>query len=282
LAESGQNSTYTITVTYTGTGHKPSSLLIRAECDGKTYDYETIRIEHDHIPPILYQKESRVQLLPVDLKSLVKKIAYLEGAGDEVAECLRAAGFDVTILTGNMIMSEPLRNYEAIITGIRAFNTVDHIEQYHQKLMDYVKDGGALIVQYNTNNFISRVSPLIGPHPFNISRERVTDETAEVNFLKPDHSLLNFPNKISKSDFDGWIQERGLYFAEVPSKNYETLISWNDPGEKPLEGAIIYAPHGNGTFIYTGISFFRQLPAGVPGAFRLLVNFINSAKHKNQ
>jgi len=281
LAEPGQQKTYTINVTYTGSESNPSVLQVHAECEGKTYNKETIRIEHDHIPPIVYQKEAGVKLLPVDLKSAVKKIAYLEGAGDDVAQSLRSAGFDVITLTEKMLMSESLNKYEAILTGIRAFNTIDNIEQYHQKLMDYVKDGGALIVQYNTNNFISRVSPLIGPHPFNITRDRVTDESAEVYFLKPDHSLLNFPNKISNKDFEGWVQERGLYFAEVPSKGYETLISWNDSGEKPLEGSVIYTPYGKGTFIYTGISFFRQLPAGVPGAYRLLVNFINSAKHKN-
>ena len=140
--------------------------------------------------------------------------------------------------------------------------------------MRYVENGGNLIVQYNTNNFISSTKSMIGPYPFKITRDRVTDENAAVTFLKPDHMILNKPNKISKSDFDFWVQERGLYFASELAPEYETILSWNDAGEKPLEGGLIVAKKEKGYFMYTGISFFRELPAGVPGAYRLLVNMI--------
>ncbi len=146
--------------------------------------------------------------------------------------------------------------------------------------MDYVSNGGNLIVQYNTNSRVGPIKGSLGPYPFNISRNRVTDETAEVRFTKPDHPALNFPNKIMPSDFEGWIQERGIYFAEDIDKNYETIFSMNDKGEKALDGSLIIAKHGKGNFVYTGLVFFRELPAGVPGAYRLLVNLISLPQNK--
>ncbi|MGI8893991.1 MAG: PIG-L family deacetylase, partial [Bacteroidia bacterium] len=149
----------------------------------------------------------------------------------------------------------------------------------HQaRLMQYVNNGGTLLVQYNTRNWISDVKTDIGPYPFEITRNRVTDETAPIRFAKPDHRILNSPNKITEKDFEGWVQERGLYFASTDDPAYEKVLVMNDPGEEENGGSLLIAKHGKGYFIYTGISFFRQLPAGVPGAYRLLANLLSVNK----
>jgi hypothetical protein len=156
----------------------------------------------------------------------------------------------------------------------------DYLEGKHEVLMDYVKNGGNLIVQYNTSNFISSVTSKIGPYPFAVSRNRVTDETAKVNFLQPNHPVLNYPNKITEKDFDNWVQERGIYFADQLDAAYETPLSMADPNEPEQKGSLIIANYGKGKFVYTGLVFFRELPAGVPGAYRLLANIIALNKKK--
>jgi hypothetical protein len=152
------------------------------------------------------------------------------------------------------------------------------MRHYYSKLMEYVKNGGTLVVQYNTNNFLSSINGAIGPYPFTISRDRVTVEDAPVTFDDPGHPLLNKPNKITAKDFEGWIQERGIYFATETDPAYQTVLTMNDPGEEPHHGSIIVADYGKGHIIYTGLSFFRQLPAGVAGAYRLFVNMISYGK----
>lgn len=233
------------------------------------------RIEYDHIPNLVSLRESRIKLITLSMSSNVRKIGYIEGAGDEVARCLRQAGFEVEILSANRILNSSLSEFGAIITGIRAYNAKDEMESYYQPLMRYVEEGGNLIVQYNTNNFISSLKSDIGPYPFKITRNRVTDEHASVTFVNPSHPVLNRPNKITSADFNHWVQERGLYFAGEPTTEYENILRWNDPGEQPQDGALIIARKGKGHFVYTGIAFFRQLPAGVPGAYRLMANLIN-------
>lgn len=254
------------------------SLQPRIETGNSKFDYVVERIQYDHIPPMIRLSTCEIKLIHIDLKTNVKKIGYLEGAGDEVATCLRESGFEVTILSESDIRSKNLSSYGAIITGIRAYNTLENIDQLYDPLMKYVEEGGNLIVQYNTNNFLGTVTKNIGPYPFKIGRERVTVENAPVTFDKPEHPLLNYPNKITSADFDDWVQERGLYFASEIDSSYETVLSWNDPGEKPLANGLIIAKKGKGHFIYTGISFFRQLPAGVPGAYRFMANLINAGK----
>jgi hypothetical protein len=211
----------------------------------------------------------------MEMVSVTKKIGYLEGAGDDVAECLESAGFNVQLLTEAMIMESDLKEYQAIITGIRAYNTNEKIGTYQPRLMKYVQDGGTLIVQYNTSNFLGTVKADVGPYPFKISRNRVTVEEAPVTFLIKDHPALSFPNIISEKDFNGWVQERGLYFATDIDARYKKILQMNDPGEDPADGSLIIGDYGSGHFVYTGISFFRQLPAGVPGAYRLMSNLIN-------
>ncbi len=241
------------------------------------YNKYVKRIEYSHIPPLIHLCASQVKLVRVNMKSPVRKIGYLEGAGDEVAECLRQAGFEVTSITPDEAAVTDLSRYETIVTGVRAFNTIENVDRIHDNLMRYVEQGGNLVVQYNTSNFISTVSSQIGPFPFKITRDRVTDETTPAVLVK-EHYLLTGPNKIDMRDFDGWVQERGLYFAGEADSTYEMPISWNDPGEAPLKSGLIVAKKGKGYFIYTGISFFRQLPAGVPGAYRLFCNLINAGK----
>mgnify|MGYP002400171698 CR=1 FL=1 len=237
-------------------------------------------IRYDHIPHIHYFYQDAIKVLNMDLKTVGKRIGYIEGAGDKVTIALQQMGYEVTILKEKDITPFNLKQFDAVITGVRAYNVHDYLETKYAVLMDYVKEGGNLIVQYNTSNFISTVSSKIGPYPFAISRNRVTDENAKVNFLLPNHPVLNYPNKITDKDFEGWVQERGIYFADQVDATYEMPLLMADPNEKPHNGSLIIANYGKGTFVYTGLVFFRELPAGVPGAYRLLANMIALNKKK--
>jgi len=253
-----------------------ASLLI----NGKTYSKSLKRIEYDHIPYQIILSDAEAKLIYVDLKKAGVTIGYIPGAGDDVAACLKQIGYDVTILTDELLVNENLSKYNAIVTGVRAYNTNDRLQIHYNKLMEYIKNGGNLVVQYNTNNRIGPVVAKIAPYPFTISRDRVTDEQAKVTFTNKDHSVLNFPNKINDNDFDSWIQERGIYFATELDKEYQTIFEMNDPSEKPSNGSLIVAKYGKGNFVYTGLSFFRELPAGVPGAYRLFVNLLSIPQNK--
>lgn len=239
-------------------------------------------IDYPHIMPQVYYTPAEVKLVPLDVKTTAKRVGYVKGAGDDVPQAMEQLGVVVEIIEPASAKLEELKKYEAIVTGIRAYNATKGMKELHPLLLRYVEEGGTLIVQYNTTpRFFSGASDFqidpatLGPHPFTIGRGRVTVEEAPPTLLDPKHPLLNTPNKITAADFEGWVQERGLYFASEFGTNYTPLIAWNDPGEEPLNGALIVADHGKGRFIYTGISFFRQLPAGVPGAYRLFANLIS-------
>jgi len=238
------------------------------------------RINYDHIPSQFVLSDCKVYVQRIELKKELKPIAYIEGAGDDVPKCLEQIGYTITKLSDEQILNEDLSKYSAIVTGIRAYNTNNRLQVYHQKLMNYVKNGGNLVVQYNTNNRIGPLLAKIGPYPFNISRERVTDEKSEINFLIPEHAILNYPNKISKTDFENWIQERGIYFANEIDSNYVSILEMNDKGESVNKGSLITSKYGKGNFVYTGLSFFRELPAGVSGAYRLFVNLLSIPQNK--
>jgi hypothetical protein len=253
-----------------------ASLLI----DGNTYSKSIKRIEYDHIPYQIILSDAETKLINVDLKKSGLEIGYIPGAGDDVAACLKQVGYNVTILTDELLVNENLSKYNAIVTGVRAYNTNDRLQVHYNKLMEYIKNGGNLVVQYNTNNRIGPVVAKIAPYPFTISRDRVTDEFAKVTFTNKEHSVLNSPNKINDNDFDAWIQERGIYFATELDKEYQTIFDMNDPSEKPSNGSVIVAKYGKGNFVYTGLSFFRELPAGVPGAYRLFVNLLSIPQNK--
>ncbi|HYE54707.1 MAG TPA: PIG-L family deacetylase [Chitinophagaceae bacterium] len=251
------------------------------ENNGKNEPARELRtVSYDHIPRLDYFHTPEIKLVVADIKTSGKRVGYIEGAGDKVPEALMQMGYDVIILKERDINPATLRTLDAVITGIRAYNVHDFLADKYEVLMQYVEDGGNLIVQYNTINFVSNLRAKIGPYPFNISRNRVTDENAKVTFLNPHHPVLNFPNKITEADFSNWVQERGIYFADQLDPKYETVLSMNDPGEAEQKGSLIIADHGRGKFVYTGLVFFRQLPAGVPGAYRLLANIIalNSKK----
>ncbi len=162
------------------------------------------------------------------------------------------------------------------MVGVRAYNVDPRLVIEQPKLMEYVKNGGNMLVQYNNNNGL--VTKEIGPYPFKVVNERVTDENAKITIIDPNNPVLNYPNKISQSDFDGWVQERGLYFTKDADPQYQKVLQMNDPGEAPKDGALITTQYGKGRFIYTSLAFFRQLPAGVPGAYRLFINMLSKPK----
>lgn len=269
-------------IEYTGDAEKKNEeLLFSVSADGKDLvSDDKHEIRYDHIPWINYFHKSAVAVKYIDLKTYNKKIGYITGAGDKVPEALEQMGYEVSLLTDKELSRNNLGQFDAIITGVRAYNTHEWMNKHYEKLMKYVHEGGNLIVQYNTSNQIGPVRAKIGPYNFNITRTRVTDENAPVSLLKPEHPVFNFPNKIGEDDFKGWIQERSIYHAADTEGKFEKLISMADPGEKANEGSLLVAKYGKGWFTYTGIVFFRELPAGVPGAYRLLANIIALNKKK--
>ena len=247
--------------------------------DSKGRKYFDIReIDYDHIPSIKYFKEAHQKLLITDFKIVGKSIGYIPGAGDKVPQALEQMGYKVTTLKEADITPGNLKQFDAIVTGVRVYNTSEWMGNVYESLMQYVKEGGVLLTQYNTNNFISNIKSKIGPYNFTINRNRVTDENAKVNFLLPNHPALNYPNKITEKDFEGWIQESSIYNAEKIDSNYQRILSMKDPGETEQDGSLIIADYGKGKFVYTGLVFFRELPAGVPGAYRLLANLLAPSK----
>lgn len=234
-------------------------------------------INYNHIPPIRYFYQDGVTVLNLPVKIAGKRVGYIRGAGDRVPEALGELGFTVSFLGEQDMDPAVLKKYDAIVTGIRAYNIHDWLSAHYDDLMQYVREGGNLVVQYNTNSFVGPFQARMSPFSFEVSRNRVTDENAVVNFEIPGDELLNRPNKISASDFEGWIQERGIYFAEKTETNFRAVLSMKDPVDKALQkGSLIAAKYGKGRFIYTGLAFFRQLPAGVPGAYRLFANLVSN------
>jgi hypothetical protein len=247
---------------------------------GQIYSGERKQIKYDHVPSIIYFKDAKANLVQIDLKTYGKKIGYITGAGDKVPEALEQMGYEVTLLSDKELSKNNLSQFDAIITGVRAYNTHPWMNKHFDKLMKYVNDGGNMIVQYNTSNQIGPVKAKIGPYPFAITRNRVTDENAPMKMLNPEHPVFTFPNKITADDFTGWKQERSIYHASDTSGKFEKLIGMADPGERSDDGSLLVAKYGKGWFTYTGLVFFRELPAGVPGAYRLLANIIALNKKK--
>lgn len=246
--------------------------------DSRFSGYKRV-ISYEHIPTITYFSPAKTHLMNLDIKTVGSNIGYIEGAGDKVAEDLQLLGYKVTILKPEDITAGYLTQFDAIITGVRAYNINQWLTDKYDLLMAYVQNGGNLIVQYNTSSNIGPLKAKMSPYPMNISRNRITDETAAVNILLPQHPVFNYPNKITAKDFDGWIQERSIYHADQLDAHFATPISMADPGEQASNGALAIAPYGRGNFVYTGLVFFRELPAGVPGAYRLMANLIALPKN---
>jgi hypothetical protein len=231
-------------------------------------------IDHPHIPVQVVLRPATVALVPVSLKLPAGRIAYVRGSGDSIAADLAHVGLSVDELDDDALRTADLSRYTAVVLGIRAYNTRPAVTTAQPRLLSYVERGGTMIVQYNTTDFEGP----IGPFPFQLSRDRITDETAAVTFLDPRQPVLHHPNELSAADFGGWVQERGIYFASRWDARYTPILRFADPGEGPLDGGLLIAQHGKGRFIYTGLVFFRELPAGVPGAYRLFANLLAGGK----
>ena len=250
---------------------------IGAEVDlpsGRKISTSITTIDYPHIPAQRVFGDATGKAVRVNVKKRGSRIGYIMGPGDEVAEALRQIGYEVTLLTDADLERGDFARYDAIVTGVRAYNTRKRLKLAQPKLLEYVNNGGTLVVQYNTLQELLIDSP--GPYPFKITSDRVTVEEAPVRFVHPDHLLLNTPNKITAADFNGWVQERGLYFTNNWDSHYETVLATNDPGESEKEGGELYARYGKGVYVYTSYSWFRQLPAGVSGAYRLFANLVSA------
>ena len=275
LGDKGAEATFSFELYPPATAHAGEVEAV-ASIDGKTYNNSLVRIEYDHIPVQALFPVSKAKIVKVELEKRGANVGYIVGSGDEIPASLEQVGYKVTELSNGDITAEKMRMFDAVIVGIRGYNTNDRLKFYQEELMKYVENGGTMIVQYNTAHAL--VTKDLGPYPLKLSRDRVTVEGAEVRILKPDHPVLNFPNKITNADFEGWVQERGLYFPNEWDEQYEAILSSNDPGEDPRDGGLLVAKYGKGYYIYSGYSWFRELPAGVPGAYRIFTNMISIGK----
>ncbi|HYC00895.1 MAG TPA: PIG-L family deacetylase [Candidatus Limnocylindrales bacterium] len=242
---------------------------------GRRWSHRRDVIDYAHVPMQVVLQPAEIAAVPLELELPGGRIGFIEGPGDTVAEDLGHVGAAVELLDDAAISGGDLSQYSAILVGIRAYNTRAVLRSAHERLMRYVEQGGTVVVQYNTNSRLAPLSTPIGPYPLTIGRERVTDETAPMTPLDREMAVLHSPNVITEADFEGWVQERGLYFAESWDDRYLPVFESGDPGEKPLRGGVLITTHGRGRYVYTGLSFFRQLPAGVPGAYRLLANLLS-------
>lgn len=242
-----------------------------AKVAGKTFDKELVEINYNHIPKQSVLLPSEAKVVRLNIKKEGKEIGYIQGSGDAVPESLRQIGYKVTEILPEEITNETLSKFDAVVIGIRAYNTKKALQFKQKHILTYVKNGGNVIVQYNTNRRVD-IKP---PYKLKLSRDRVTDENAKVTMLAKEHAVLNFPNKIETTDFEGWVQERGLYFPNEWGDEFTPILAMNDKGESSKKGSLLIAKHGKGNYIYTGLSFFRELPAGVPGAYKLFANLLS-------
>ncbi|HET8809653.1 MAG TPA: PIG-L family deacetylase [Flavobacteriaceae bacterium] len=244
--------------------------------EGEKYSKELISFDYPHIPKQSILRPAKAKVVRLDIRRKGNRIAYIEGAGDVVAESLRQIGYSVEVFSPAEITTEKLSNFDAVVIGIRAYNTEPTLDSKQEILFDFVKNGGNMIVQYNTSHRLKTDN--LAPYELQLSRDRVTDEHSEVVFLAENHPVLNTPNKITKNDFQGWVQERGLYFPDNWGKEFTPILGMKDNGEPLRKGSLLVAKYGEGYYIYTGLSFFREFPAGVSGAYRLFANLLSLGK----
>ena len=280
LPHTGDKATFTFTVTSPSDGGA-GRLTAIARVDGHDFSNQRYEVRYDHIPVQLLQPPARARLASFELATRGLTIGYLPGAGDYVAECLAQMGYVVHRLTGADLTPEKLQGLDAVVIGVRAFNERTDLKEAFPGLLAWVEAGGTVIAQYNRPSGLK--AEQLGPYPLSIEGPapalRVTDETAPVTLLAPDHAAVNTPNKIAPADFNGWVQERGAYFpSKWDEEHYVALLGMSDPGEAPLKSSLLVAKYGSGHYVYTGIGFFRQLPAGVPGAYRLFANLLSLGK----
>jgi hypothetical protein len=273
FAKKGDSADFKFQVTTTSTA-QTGEAFAEAVMNGKSVSSGVVVIDYPHISPQRVFPKARIKFVRLDLKRNGDSIGYVMGSGDQVPESLQQAGYRVTQLSNEQLKDGDLSTFDAIVVGIRAYNTRASLKYTHPRLLKYAEDGGTLVIQYNTLNELILEPP--GPFPFRIARDRVSVEEAPITILDSAHPLLNTPNKITTADFDGWVQERGLYFPDQWDPKYQAPIASADPGETAKAGGILYTKYGKGVFIYTSYSWFRQLPAGVPGAVRLFVNLVSA------
>jgi LmbE family N-acetylglucosaminyl deacetylase len=272
LAQAGDELRRTVRLTPPATAQE-GELRVQVALDGHSSPaLGRVRVDYPHVPLQTFFPPAVAKVVRLDLHLGGRRIGYLMGPGDEVPRSLKPLGYQVELLSDEDLASANLDRFDAIIVGIRAFNTRPRLAQLKDRLLDYVARGGTEVVQYNVDQGL--VTPALGPFPFTVARTRVCEESAAVTLLEPGNPLLNRPNRIGPEDFQGWVQERGLYFAKDWDPRYTPLLSCHDSGEPASGGALLVAQHGRGRFVYTGLSFFRQLPAGVPGAYRLFANLL--------
>jgi hypothetical protein len=250
-----------------------ANLAATAEIGGVAYGNQRVEIHYAHLAPLLLQPAARCKVVSLDLSIRGRNVGYVPGAGDSVAGALTEMGYAVSTLQSADLTPDHLRALDAVVIGIRAFNVRKDLAAQLPALFAYVEAGGNLVVQYNNPNGL-KDTPL-APFPLQLSADRVTDETAAITFLAPDHPVLRVPNQITAADFDGWVQERGLYFPNKWDDRFVPILACSDPGEAPMKGGLLVASYGKGHFVYTGLAWFRQLPAGVPGAYRLFANLVS-------
>ncbi len=275
INRNGETRTFNFTVTPPN-GQSEGYLKPMVTAENQTFDKELVVIDYEHIPyqSVLLPSEAKVAKITIQKKG--QNIGYINGAGDAIPESLKQIGYSVTTVDPSNISEKNLQNFDAIVIGIRAYNTVAELAFAQPILNKYVEKGGTLIVQYNTNH--SLVTENLAPYSLKLSRDRVTDEFSEVKILAPENPLLNTPNKITQKDFEGWVQERGLYFPNEWAKEFTPILGMKDKAEAETKGSLLVAKYGKGYYIYTGLSFFRELPAGVPGAYRLFANMLSIGK----
>ncbi len=252
----------------------PSTEVVRleVEVDGRRSAWRSFEVDYDHIPPITVLLPAQVTLVHEPVRIAGRRVGYVMGPGDEVPAVLRQLGYEVSLISDADIEGGDLQGFDAVITGVRAFNTRERLAAAQRRLLAYVEAGGTLVVQYNTSRGL--LTDALGPFPLALGRDRVTVEGAPVTILVPDHPLLSYPNRITRADFDGWVQERGLYFPASWDARYDAPLAMQDPGEKALAGGLLVVRYGRGSYVHTSLAFFRQLPAGVPGALRLFANLL--------
>jgi len=276
-----KNETKTISFDVVATKEQSEGIISsHITMDNKIYDKKLIEIDYDHIPKQMILLPSQAKTVKLNIQKKGNLIGYIKGSGDVTVESLQHIGYIVETIKVEDINANNIKKYDGIILGIRAYNVLNDITFKQDILFNYVKNGGNMIVQYNTSHRLK--TKKIAPYPLKLSRDRVTDEFAEVTFINPNHEVLNSPNKITQKDFNGWVQERGLYFPNEWDKAFIPILSMHDKGESKKDGSLLVAKYGSGHYIYTGLSFFREFPAGVTGAYRLFANLVSLGKEKDE
>jgi len=281
FAHRGENQQVSFNVVHSGLQEGRSQVRAVFEANGVKYAEGYTAISRPDIDTFYYYEPALQHVSVVDVKVRPQlKLGYIMGAGDDIPQVLREIGMDVTMISPQELAGGDLSRYGTIVLGIRAYDTRDDVRANNGRLLDYVKNGGTLMVQYNQQltQFNDGKYP---PYPARESRDRVTVEESPVDILEPQDSVFHYPNQITSKDFDGWVQERGLYFMDDWDSHFQPLLACHDPGEPPQKGGLLLAHYGKGIYIYNAYSFFRELPTGVPGAIRLYVNLL-SAGHEKQ